>query len=158
MVISTVNMGTADYSIQLVQPDVPLQKGGTYKVTFDAYADEARTMIADISGPDHNYTRYWKDTKVELGTQKTTYTYVFQMTGSDDANGRLNLIWEMLLPQQQCTFPMCALKRPDMKKSKKTPQRKCLQTEIMSTTVPSRKGRTVWVTGTSRNRKMQPQR
>lgn len=26
MVISTVNMGTADYSIQLVQPDVPLQK------------------------------------------------------------------------------------------------------------------------------------
>lgn len=49
MVISTVNMGTADYSIQLVQPDVPLQKGGTYKVTFDAYADEARTMIADIS-------------------------------------------------------------------------------------------------------------
>ncbi len=52
MVISTVNMGTADYSIQLVQPDVPLQKGGTYKVTFDAYADEARTMIADISGPD----------------------------------------------------------------------------------------------------------
>lgn len=30
MVISTVNMGTADYSIQLVQPDVPLQKGGTY--------------------------------------------------------------------------------------------------------------------------------
>lgn len=47
---------------------------------------------------------------------------------------------------------------PDMKKSKKTPQRKRLQTEIMSTTVPSRKGRTVWVTGTSRNRKMQPQR
>ena len=46
-------------------------------------------MIADISGPDHNYTRYWKDTKVELGTQKKTYTYAFQMTGSDDANGRL---------------------------------------------------------------------
>ena len=93
MVISTVNMGTADYSIQLVQPDVPLQKGGTYKVTFDAYADEARTMIADISGPDHNYTRYWKDTKVELGTQKTTYTYVFQMTGSMYAsNGRLQSI------------------------------------------------------------------
>ena len=58
IVISTTNAGTADYSIQLVQPDVPLQKGGKYKVTFDAYADDARTMIADISGPDHNYTRY----------------------------------------------------------------------------------------------------
>ena len=89
LVISTTNAGTADYSIQLVQPDIPLQKGGTYKGTFDAYADEARTMIADISGPDHNYTRYWNDTKVSLGTNKQTFTYEFQMTGSDDANGRL---------------------------------------------------------------------
>lgn len=89
LVISTTNAGTADYSIQLVQPDIPLQKGGTYKVTFDAYADEARTMSADISGPDHNYTRYWNDTKVSLGTNNQTFTYEFQMTGSDDANGRL---------------------------------------------------------------------
>lgn len=158
MVISTVNMGTADYSIQLVQPDVPLQKGGTYKVTFDAYADEARTMIADISGPDHNYTRYWKDTKVELGTQKTTYTYAFQMTGSDDANGRLEFNLGNAASTAAVHLSNVRIERPDMKKSKKTPQRKCLQTEIMSTTVPSRKGRTVWVTGTSRNRKMQPQR
>ena len=89
MVISTQNAGTADYSIQLVQPNVPLQKGGIYKVTFEAYADEARSMITDISGPDHNYTRYFADTKVDLGTEKHTYTYDFQMTGSDDANGRL---------------------------------------------------------------------
>ena len=89
MEISTQNAGTADYSIQLVQPNVPLQKGGKYTVTFDAYADEARSMITDISGPDHNYTRYFADTKVDLGTEKKTYTYEFQMTGSDDANGRL---------------------------------------------------------------------
>lgn len=89
MVISTQNAGTADYSIQLVQPNVPLQKGGKYKVTFDAYADAARSMITDISGPDHNYTRYFADTKVDLGTETKTYTYEFQMTGSDDANGRL---------------------------------------------------------------------
>lgn len=89
MVISTQNAGTADYSIQLVQPNVPLKKGGKYKVTFDAYADEARSMITDISGPDHNYTRYFADTRVDLGTEKKTYTYDFQMTGSDDANGRL---------------------------------------------------------------------
>lgn len=89
MVISTQNTGTADYSIQLVQPNVPLKKGGKYKVTFDAYAAEARSMMIDISGPDHNYTRYFADTKVDLGTEKKTYTYDFQMTGSDDANGRL---------------------------------------------------------------------
>ena len=89
IVLSTTNAGTADYSIQLVQPNVPLQKGGKYKVTFDAYADEARTMIADISGPDHNYTRYLSDTKLDLGTKKKTYTLAFQMTSDSDANGRL---------------------------------------------------------------------
>lgn len=89
IVISTTNAGTADYSIQLVQPNVPLQKGGKYKVTFDAYADAARTMIADISGPDHNYTRYLSDTTVNLGTEKQTYTLEFQMTSDSDANGRL---------------------------------------------------------------------
>ena len=88
-VISTTKAGNADYSIQLVQPNVPLKKGGTYKVTFDAYADEARTMMADISGPDHNYTRYLSDTKLDLGTEKKTYTLEFQMTSDSDANGRL---------------------------------------------------------------------
>ena len=89
IVISTTKAGNADYSIQLVQPNVPLQKGGKYKVTFDAYADAARTMIADISGPDHNYTRYLSDTTVDLGTEKKTYTLAFQMTSDSDANGRL---------------------------------------------------------------------
>ena len=89
IVLSTTNAGTADYSIQLVQPNVPLQKGGKYKVTFDAYADAARTMITDISGPDHNFTRYLKDTTVELGTEKKNHTLEFQMTSDSDANGRL---------------------------------------------------------------------
>lgn len=70
MVIKTANAGTADYSIQLVQAGLPMQKGGKYKVSFDAYADEARTMITDISAPDHNYTRYLNDTKVDLTTEK----------------------------------------------------------------------------------------
>lgn len=89
IVISATDAGKAVYSIQLVQPNVPLKKGGKYKVTFDAYADAARTMIADISGPDHNFTRYLSDTKLDLGTGKKTYTLAFQMTSDSDANGRL---------------------------------------------------------------------
>lgn len=89
IVISATDAGKAVYSIQLVQPNVPLKKGGKYKVTFDAYADAVRTMIADISGPDHNFTRYLKDTTVELGTEKKTHTLEFQMTSDSDANGRL---------------------------------------------------------------------
>ena len=135
LVISTTNAGTADYSIQLVQPDIPLQKGGTYKVTFDAYADEARTMIADISGPDHNYTRYWNDTKVSLGTNKQTFTYEFQMTGSMMPMAVSNLIWETQVLQQRYTYPMSVSKRPDMRKSKRIQPKKHWQTETMSTMV-----------------------
>lgn len=38
--IKTTKEGTADYSVQLVQPDLPMKKGGVYRVSFDAYANE----------------------------------------------------------------------------------------------------------------------
>ncbi len=87
--IETQKPGTADYSVQLVQPELPIYKGATYEVSFDAYADENRTMIVDVSAPDRSYQRYLADTKVDLTTEKKTYTYTFTMTDDDDANGRL---------------------------------------------------------------------
>lgn len=89
MVIKTENQGTVDYSVQVVQPNIPMKKGGQYKVSFDAWADEARTMIVDVSAPDHSYIRYFNDTVVELGTASKHYEYTFTMTNDDDANGRL---------------------------------------------------------------------
>ena len=87
--ISTTEAGTEDYSIQLVQPNVPVKKGGTYKVTFDAYAASERTMKVDVSAPDYNYARYMQDTVVNLTTDKQTYTYDFTVKDHDDANARL---------------------------------------------------------------------
>lgn len=87
--VNTVNEGTVDYSVQLVQPDIPMKKGATYKLSFDAYADTARTIKADVSAPDRGYKRYFADTTVELTTEKKTYEYEFKMTDKDDANGRL---------------------------------------------------------------------
>ncbi len=87
--ITTTNAGTADYSVQLVQPDLPMKQGATYKVSFDAYADQERTMKVDVSAPDRGYKRYLEDTVVELKKEKQTYTYEFTMKGKDDANGRL---------------------------------------------------------------------
>ena len=89
MVINTENAGTAEYSIQLVQPGVPLKEGGKYRVKFDAKASEDRTMIVDVSGPDRSYVRYLKDTKVALTTDVETYSYEFNMEKKDDANGRI---------------------------------------------------------------------
>ena len=87
--IHTDNAGTVDYSIQLVQPSIPAEKGGEYTVTFDAWADEARTMKVDVSAPDRSYKRYLNDTVVDLKTEKQTYTYTYTMMDKPDANARL---------------------------------------------------------------------
>ena len=89
MVVRTTDAGSVDYSVQVVQPNLPMQKGGTYKLTFDAYADAPRTMITDISGPDNSYIRYFNDTTVNLTTEKQSFEYEFTMEQDDDANGRL---------------------------------------------------------------------
>ncbi|MDE7429215.1 MAG: carbohydrate binding domain-containing protein [Lachnospiraceae bacterium] len=88
--IQTVNEGTEDYSVQLVQANLPIQMQGIYKVSFDAYADENRTMKVGITAPDREYKRYLEDQTVNLTTTKQTFSYEFTMTDNDDAHGRLD--------------------------------------------------------------------
>ncbi len=87
--IESTNAGDLDYSVQLVQPNLPMNYGSRYRLSFEAYADAARTMIVDISAPDKNYIRYLADTKVNLTTTSQTYIYEFDMLNDDDANGRV---------------------------------------------------------------------
>lgn len=89
--IATANAGTVDYSVQLVQGPIALKQGNKYKVSFEAWADEARTMKALISAPDLNYIRYWGDQTVNLTTQKQQFTYEFDMTEAGDANSRFEM-------------------------------------------------------------------
>lgn len=87
--VNTVNAGTVDYSVQLVQPNLPMKQGGVYRLSFDAYADANRTMKVGISAPDRSFRRYLNDTEISLTQEKQTYNLDFTMTDSDDANGRL---------------------------------------------------------------------
>ena len=87
--INTENAGDLEYSIQLVQPKLPMINGNQYKISFDAYADEDRNMIVGISAPDNGWIRYFPDTSVALTTDKQTYEFEFTMANDDDANGRL---------------------------------------------------------------------
>jgi len=87
--IDITNEGTVDYSVQFVQPNVPVKKGAEYTVRFDAYADEDRTMKVSVTAPDREYKRYLEDTVVSLTTEKQTYSYKFTMTDYDDANARM---------------------------------------------------------------------
>lgn len=87
--ITSENAGVVDYSVQLVQPQLPMIKGKKYRVSFDAYAEEARDIIVCVSAPDNNWIRYLQDTILTLSTDWKTYTYEFEMTDKDDPNGRL---------------------------------------------------------------------
>lgn len=88
-VITTDEAGTDDYSIQLVQPELPIINGNSYTVSFEACSDEDRTMVVDISGPHAGYARYMQDTAVDLTTSWQTYEYVFTMLENDDNYGRI---------------------------------------------------------------------
>lgn len=87
--IKTESPGTLEYSVQLVQPNIPLEYGGQYKLSFEAYADEERKMITTISAPDLNFIRYLEDEQLVLTTQPQTYEYEFTMLDDSDANGRV---------------------------------------------------------------------
>lgn len=87
--ILSENAGTVNYGVQIVQAKMPMEKGAQYKLTYDAYADEARTMITNVTAPDKGYIRYLEDTTVELTTAKQSYEHVFDMTEDSDANGRI---------------------------------------------------------------------
>ena len=89
IVIKSEKEGTEEYSVQLVQPDLPMIKGKKYRVTFDAYADEERDIVVCVSAPSAGWIRYLKDTKLTLSTEKQSFTYEFEMKDKDDNNGRL---------------------------------------------------------------------
>ncbi len=89
MIIKTENEGTVDYSVQLVQPEMPMIKGKKYRVTFDAWADETRDIIVCVSAPNAGWIRYLKDTTLEVTKDKQTFTYDFEMKDKDDPTGRL---------------------------------------------------------------------
>ena len=89
MIIRSENEGTVDYSVQLVQPELPMIKGKKYRVTFDAWADEERDIVVCVSAPTAGWIRYLQDTTLTVPTEKTTFTYDFEMNDKNDPNGRL---------------------------------------------------------------------
>lgn len=88
VVITTKDQGTADYSVQLVQPKLPAKQGYTYEVTFDAYASADRAVGIAIKAPNRSYKAYLEDS-VKVTTEKQTYTLTYKMDDTDDANSRL---------------------------------------------------------------------
>lgn len=89
MIITSTNAGTEDYSVQLVQPNMPIEKGGVYKVTFEAMAEEEREMKVAVTAPEVSWIRYLNDTSLTMGPEWQAYEFEFTMQNENDAKGRL---------------------------------------------------------------------
>ena len=89
IIITTEDAGTEEYSIQLVQPEMPMEQGKKYKLSFEAYAEEKRQMKPAVTAPDANWIRYFPDTPIDLETDWKTYEFEFDMTEKSDDNGRV---------------------------------------------------------------------
>lgn len=87
--ITTTDAGTLNYSVQVVQANLPIEEGSKYKLSYEAYADEERTMITGLTAPDRGYIRYLEDTTVNLTTEKQKFEHTFDMKSNSDANGRV---------------------------------------------------------------------
>lgn len=89
IIITTEDFGTEEYSIQLVQPKMPMEQGGKYKFSFEAYAEEDRQMKPAITAPDENWIRYFPDTPIDLTADWQTFEFEFEMKDKSDDNGRV---------------------------------------------------------------------
>ena len=89
IIISSNSEGTEEYSVQLVQPQMPMEKGARYRLSFEACSEEPRQMKIGISAPDVDWIRYFKDTTVELTEEWQEYSFEFKMTEESDDNGRV---------------------------------------------------------------------
>lgn len=87
-IISTKE-GSLEYSVQYVQPKVPLNAGYRYRYSFDAYAEEERTMITGISAPNNSYARRFGDVKINLTTKKQHFSWEFEMRADSDPECRV---------------------------------------------------------------------
>lgn len=89
MIITTENDGTVEYSVQLVQPSLPVLRDHTYRVTFDIMAEEERDCVVCVSAPHADWIRYLEDTAIDIGPEWQTFTFEFTSDKKDDNYGRL---------------------------------------------------------------------
>ncbi|WP_052770062.1 carbohydrate binding domain-containing protein [Paenibacillus sp. IHB B 3415] len=80
--------GTQNYSIQLTQKPLLLEKGKAYKVTFDAKADANRPLMSKLTEFGGGWTAYSKERNFQLSPDWQSFEYTFTMAQNSDNNVR----------------------------------------------------------------------
>lgn len=89
--IKVTSVGTNAYDIQMIQNGMHYEKGQSYKLTFDAYASEARSLEVNLEKDTDPWTSYLGEAKTfDLGIDKKNFEITFTMKESTDENGRIS--------------------------------------------------------------------
>jgi hypothetical protein len=103
--ISISSTATNNHDIQIVQRVIYLEKGKSYKVTFDAYASSERSIEVNVEMANSPWTSYLPELKqFNLTTEKQTFSFTFTMENTTDVNGHWALIWATVLPRSISTM------------------------------------------------------
>lgn len=86
--VAVQEAGTKNYSIQLTQMPLMLEKGKAYKVTFDAKADAARPLMSKLTEFGGGWTAYSKEQNFQLTPDWQSFEYTFNMDQATDNNVR----------------------------------------------------------------------
>ncbi len=89
VLVTSTAAGNQEYSVQLLQASMPFEKGGVYRISFEAMASQEREMKVAVTAPEVSWIRYFPDTSLALGTEWQQYEYTFDMLNENDAKARL---------------------------------------------------------------------
>lgn len=88
--VSYQSGGSVEWYVQLLQSGIPLIKGKQYDLSFDASAEQQRTVSAGLGQDGGNYTCYFEQ-KATLTNTLQNYTYSFVMNNATDSLARFYL-------------------------------------------------------------------
>ena len=87
--VKITNPGNQNYSVQLIQ-HLPIAKGYSYKIQFDAKASAPRKIALKLGGDaDNSWAVYSPEYYPELTTETKHYSYFFTMENDTDPTARL---------------------------------------------------------------------
>ncbi|WP_254901856.1 carbohydrate binding domain-containing protein [Thalassobacillus devorans] len=83
------NPGNALWALQQIQK-LPVLKGHTYEVTFDAKSDTNRNIMTKVSGgAERGYANYSGEKTMQLSQDVQSYSYTFTLNQDTDLGARL---------------------------------------------------------------------
>nr|AGS52740.1 endo-1,4-beta-xylanase C precursor [uncultured bacterium contig00069] len=77
------------WDLQLIQAGIPLIKGVTYRLAFDARAASARDISLEVQKHTADWDSYFQKSNIGLTTSNQTFEYEFTMENDSDENARI---------------------------------------------------------------------